>query len=95
MDRFIGTHKEFFFALSVEGVPADLPMMKFGDQISYRRKLEEFMKTSERAWIITHRESYKKAVQDWIKQNKPKEFYGKWLKPTKDWHSDSLEIYFR
>lgn len=94
-NQFIGKADKYFWALKVDGVPSDIPKRSFGQQISYRRTLEDFTKKAKKAYISTEgSKNYSSAVKNWVKINKPSQFYGKWQAPTAYYNDDSLEIFY-
>ena len=83
------------YAVQINGIENDFPSKPFGQQIDASKKLKEFKATAKSTRVGAKGKATMTAVKEWIKENKPSEFFASWEKDSSSYKDDSVEIFFK
>ena len=81
-------------AFRVDGVDGTFMGQKIGRQIDSLRMLKAFQDRAKVAYVDTKRKKPLSAVKEWVKENKPSQFFAVWTPETDFYHDDSIEIFY-
>ncbi len=59
------------------------------------KKLKEFKTNSKSTRIDAKGKATMTVVKEWVKENKPSEFFASWEKDSSSYKDDSVEIFFK
>ena len=59
------------------------------------KKLKEFKTNSKSTRVDAKGKATMTAVKEWVKENKPSEFFASWQKDSSSYKDDSVEIFFK
>ena len=59
------------------------------------KKLKEFKTNSKSIRVDAKGKATMTAVKEWVKENKPSEFFASWEKDSSSYKDDSVEIFFK
>ena len=83
------------YAFRVDGVDGTFLGQCFGRQIDSFHKLKAFQdKAKRKAYVNTKRRAALAAVKEWVKENKPAQFFAVWTSETDFYQEDSVEIFY-
>ena len=83
------------YAVQINGIENDFPSKPFGQQIDAMKKLKEFKTNSKSTRVDAKGKATMSAVKEWVKENKPSEFFASWEKDSSSYKDDSVEIFFK
>ena len=79
------------YAFRVDGVDGTFIGKTFGRQLETLRALKAFR---DQATHVAHVKGSQRAVKEWVKENKPSQFFAVWTPETDFYHDDSIEIFY-
>ena len=83
------------YAVQINGIENDFPSKPFGQQIDSMKKLKEFKQSAKSTRVDAKGKATMTAIKEWVKENKPNEFFASWEKDTSSYKDDSVEIFFK
>jgi len=81
------------WAVNIDGVDSAFPNMSFGRGLADRRKVEEFKEKATKMYIDAKGKPTLRSVKEFIRDNRPAQFYAKWQPDSHMYKNDSVEIY--
>lgn len=78
-------------AFCVDGVDGTFIGKTFGRQLETLRALKAFR---DQATHVAHVKGSQRAVKEWVKENKPSQFFAVWNSETDFYHDDSVKIFY-
>ena len=87
--------KKINYAVNLNGIENDFPSKPFGQQIDAMKKVKEFKETAKKTRVDAKGKATMSAVKEWVKENKPSEFFASWEKDSSSYKDDSVEIFFK
>lgn len=89
-----GSSGEFNYAVKIDSIESnDFYERPFGRQLEDLKKVKNFKEESEKKFIGAKGIPTLKAVKEWVKENKPKQFYAQWRKDSRYYKDDVVEIW--
>ena len=82
-------------AVQINGIENDFLTKPFGQQIDAMKKLKEFKTNAKSTRVDAKGKPTMAAVKEWVKENKPSEFFASWEKDSSSYKDDSVEIFFK
>lgn len=92
---FIGKAGKKSYAVKIEGIDNEFPLMNFGQQISYNKSVKEWKESAKKDYVDAKGKATLASVKAWIKENNPKEFYASWESDSSTYKDDSVEIFYK
>ena len=91
-----GTVDGVSYAFRVDGVDGgDFFGLPFGRRLDTTKKLIAFQDRAKHVeYADAKRKSALQAVKEWVKENKPSQFFAIWTSETDFYHDDSVEIFY-
>ena len=86
--------KQIHIIKNVPNVPDNYPNMIFGQQLNYRRALTDYINGAEKIFLSQKRQSYKKAIKDFVSLHKPKNYYIPGFYSDDSQYDDSFLVYY-
>ena len=83
------------YAVQINGIENDFPSKPFGQQIDAMKKIKEFKTNAKSTRVDAKGKATMAAVKEWVKENKPSEFFASWEKDSSSYKDDSVEIFFK
>lgn len=80
----------------IVGLPKDTEFAKmpWGRQIEWLRKIQEFKDSAKSVHLSQKRQSYTKAIREFVKLNEVKEYYCS-FHAGRDYYDDTFQIWYR
>jgi hypothetical protein len=95
---FFGTIEKVNYCVNVNGVPDGntFPTLPFGRSLDAKRFMKTWVEGAKTAHVDCKGKPTMSTVKQWIKDNKPSEFYAQWRADSKyDWKDDSVKICYK
>ena len=89
-----GNDGEYNYAFKVEGVEPEFYRRPFGRQLDSARAAGKFCKGAKKYSVGCKGKATMACVKEWVKENKPSQFYAKWKKDSSYYKDDSVDIYY-
>lgn len=85
---------DFNYVVKIDGVDPEYYTKPIGMQTDAWKKIEEFKASAKKYYVGAKGRSTLKAVKDWIKESKPKQYFAQWRKDSQFYKEDSVEVYY-
>jgi hypothetical protein len=89
-----GSKDGFSYAVHINDIDNEFFKMPFGRQIEYAKKIKDFTSKAKKVNVGAKGKPTLSAVKDWIKTNKPTQFYAKWKSDNSNYKDDSVELFY-
>jgi hypothetical protein len=91
-----GKEGKYNYVVNVQGLSSnDFYLQPFGRQMDDLKKIKEFKSSAEKDYIDAKGRSTISAVKEWLKLNKPSQFYAQWQQDSSAYKDDSVEIFYK
>lgn len=88
---FSGLVGDFYYIISAKNIDTDKITSNIPSQLEELKKIKNWKSNAKTGYVRAKGKDPKKAVADWVKEYKPKEYIVSWYKSDKD---DSLQIFY-
>ena len=93
-----GKADKFNFAVKLKSLSDnEIFSMNFSDRINAMAQAKKFMNdpSTKKGYVGAKGKATMPAVKQWVKENKPSEFYAQWQGDSSNYKDDSVEIYYK
>ena len=87
--------QNFNHVFKIQGVDKDIYSQSFGRAIEGHKTIKKFCDTAQLEHIGCKGKATLKTVKEWIKENKPKEYYASWQKDSSHYKNDVVKIHIK
>ena len=89
-----GNDGKFNYAVRVDGVNGEFFKQPFGRQLDDMKKIKEFMGSAKRTHVDCKGVATLASVKKFVKTFKPEQLFAKWTKDSRDYKTDSVEMFY-